>query len=354
MGINKKNVGLRIRSIRKDKGMTLDDFGDLLTPPASDSIVSRWERGISLPSNERNKQIAKEGNISVDELLYGKIDDYLILNLNEIADRVGVDSNIISLSDPAKLVSTINKIIENNISPIDNDSLKHYLSLLIDETKDDLENELMHLIAKIRSNPLYAQNVFKFVQENSYRETDKKEFGKYSTHNDFVNDLIKKPLEENIENMDFIRRYANAYETLKNEVTDSLLKKHTAYLIDFNNIDDDQPDFNYYDFISKLSSNEKISEFKQSQIDFFYKSTNESIYNVKKCIAFYEDINKTIHVCGVFNKDEVPILDDYPYQIIYDNTLYVQTLNSNLVKIKGKEVSVDDLQFLAPILSTYY
>ena len=51
--------------------MTLEDFGDLLNPPASDSIVSRWERGVSLPSNERTKQIAKEGNITVDELLYG-------------------------------------------------------------------------------------------------------------------------------------------------------------------------------------------------------------------------------------------------------------------------------------------
>ena len=68
---NKKDVGLRIRSIRKNRGMTLEDFGDLLNPPASDSIVSRWERGVSLPSNERTKQIAKEGNITVDELLYG-------------------------------------------------------------------------------------------------------------------------------------------------------------------------------------------------------------------------------------------------------------------------------------------
>ena len=77
MEINKRDVGLRIRSIRKDRGMTLDDFGDLLNPQASDSIVSRWERGVSLPSNERTKQIAELGEISVEELLYGDITNYV-------------------------------------------------------------------------------------------------------------------------------------------------------------------------------------------------------------------------------------------------------------------------------------
>lgn len=94
MGINKKDVGLRIRSIRKDKGMTLDDFGDLLTPPASDSIVSRWERGVSLPSNERTKQIAKEGNVSVDELLYGSLDDYARRLLEELEEELQEDESI--------------------------------------------------------------------------------------------------------------------------------------------------------------------------------------------------------------------------------------------------------------------
>src|SRR5699024_6024266 len=94
MGINKKDVGLRIRSIRKDKGMTLDDFGDLLTPPASDSIVSRWERGVSLPSNERTKQIAKEGNISVDELLHGSLDDYARRLLDELEEELQEDESI--------------------------------------------------------------------------------------------------------------------------------------------------------------------------------------------------------------------------------------------------------------------
>ena len=94
MGINKKDVGLRIRSIRKGRGMTLDDFGDLLNPPASDSIVSRWERGVSLPSNERTKQIAKEGNISVDELLYGSLDDYARRLLDELEEELREDDSI--------------------------------------------------------------------------------------------------------------------------------------------------------------------------------------------------------------------------------------------------------------------
>src|SRR5699024_3137500 len=94
MGINKKDVGLRIRFIRKNKGMTLDDFGDLLNPQASDSIVSRWERGVSLPSNERTKQIAELGNISVDELLYGSSVRNYVINLLSNDEEYNYDDPI--------------------------------------------------------------------------------------------------------------------------------------------------------------------------------------------------------------------------------------------------------------------
>lgn len=70
--LQKKEVGSRIRRIRIEFGLTMQEFGEKLNPPASDSIVSRWERGISLPNNDRLRQIAELGNVSMHYLLEGQ------------------------------------------------------------------------------------------------------------------------------------------------------------------------------------------------------------------------------------------------------------------------------------------
>lgn len=68
--IDKKAVGLRIKSIRQEKGMTLEEFGKLFG--AGKGLVSRWENGLSIPNAERLKSIAKIGDITVNQLLNGE------------------------------------------------------------------------------------------------------------------------------------------------------------------------------------------------------------------------------------------------------------------------------------------
>ena len=68
---DKKAIGSRIRNIRLNKGMTLEEFGSLFN--ASKSIVYRWENGTSIPNAERFKAISKIGDVSIDNLLYGTI-----------------------------------------------------------------------------------------------------------------------------------------------------------------------------------------------------------------------------------------------------------------------------------------
>ena len=73
---NKQNIGLRIKSIRQNLGMTLEEFGKLLN--AGKSNVRKWEIGASLPNPERIKNIAKLGNMTVDELLYGSFKENIV------------------------------------------------------------------------------------------------------------------------------------------------------------------------------------------------------------------------------------------------------------------------------------
>lgn len=82
--INKKAVGSRIKQIRLNKGYTLESFGKLFG--ASKGNVQQWENGISLPNKERLATISKIADMTVNELLYGSIDEFLDNNLVSILE----------------------------------------------------------------------------------------------------------------------------------------------------------------------------------------------------------------------------------------------------------------------------
>lgn len=67
--INKQKVGQRIKDIRLEKGMTLEEFGKIFG--ATKGNVLTWENGKSLPNKERLKNIADLAGITVQKLLEG-------------------------------------------------------------------------------------------------------------------------------------------------------------------------------------------------------------------------------------------------------------------------------------------
>ena len=90
--VNKRNVGLRIRQIRNSLNLTLEEFGKIFSSDVNNKLnagksnVSTWERGDSLPNKQRLDIIAKKGNMTVNELLYGSIDEFLANNLVSILE----------------------------------------------------------------------------------------------------------------------------------------------------------------------------------------------------------------------------------------------------------------------------
>ena len=84
ININKKAVGSRIKQIRTNKGYTLEAFGKLFN--VSKSNVLKWEQGQSLPNKERIVNICKIADLTVNELLYGSIDEFLDYNLVSILE----------------------------------------------------------------------------------------------------------------------------------------------------------------------------------------------------------------------------------------------------------------------------
>lgn len=103
--IDKKALGARIKSLRLAKGYTLKDFSKLIQrenkeeSEITESIISRWERGVSVPSPNRLKAIANIEGISVDELLYGPQNEYITRLLREAIlknDRIELSADELS------------------------------------------------------------------------------------------------------------------------------------------------------------------------------------------------------------------------------------------------------------------
>lgn len=69
----KRKIGLRIRNIRIAHGMTMEELGASLIPGTTiaQSVVSRWERGLSVPNSKRLQALSQLGQITMDELLTG-------------------------------------------------------------------------------------------------------------------------------------------------------------------------------------------------------------------------------------------------------------------------------------------
>ena len=83
MEVDKKRFGERVRDWRIKNGLTQDELGKLFEDEelnenkANKAVVSAWERGDSIPSPYRLKKLSDLIGISVEELLYGSIKEYL-------------------------------------------------------------------------------------------------------------------------------------------------------------------------------------------------------------------------------------------------------------------------------------
>lgn len=72
---DKKEVGQRIKEIRKKLGYSMDIFGEIVSQSPRSSVNS-WEKGVSIPRKDKLEKIAKLGNTTVQQILYGDFESY--------------------------------------------------------------------------------------------------------------------------------------------------------------------------------------------------------------------------------------------------------------------------------------
>lgn len=69
-------VGKRIRKIRKKLGLTMQEFGNMVSNSPR-STVSTWEHGGNLPSKEKIELIAQIGSVNSEWIKWGDFSDYI-------------------------------------------------------------------------------------------------------------------------------------------------------------------------------------------------------------------------------------------------------------------------------------
>lgn len=146
--IDKKAVGSRINQIRIRKGYTLEAFGKLFS--VSKSNVLKWEQGQSLPNKERLASISKVADITVNELLYGSIDEFLQNNLkNFIFNYSDIHSDLLCFNYfeiTKKYLESKSKTI-NDVSDIIN-LLEKDFDKILDYALDDYIQSNLFLLDK--------------------------------------------------------------------------------------------------------------------------------------------------------------------------------------------------------------
>lgn len=218
--INKKDVGNRIKIFRKELGLSMKEFGSRLDSKASDSIVSRWERGISLPSNDRLKNIAKLANISVEELLYGDERNYI----NPLITNIAANKYDITIGNDSDMVNHI----FNRLNSYSYDSTE---ASLYSENKDIFDGILLYpfdmdsngLIRTATLDLSRSINKIKKLTENRKDDLSKKEYKDLTHTKDIITEILQQAYYD-IDGMDVDSHFSsvNKYEKeLQKEIDDN-------------------------------------------------------------------------------------------------------------------------------------
>lgn len=136
---NKKEVGLRIKEIRKKLGYSMETFGEIVSQSPRSSVNS-WEKGVSIPRKDKLEKIAQIGNTTPQQILYGDFESYaqkLIKKEAKYKMKPEIESAMINMikeqlpdidiGDDIQILKLMNYMVENMNPASEEDYLEYEL-----------------------------------------------------------------------------------------------------------------------------------------------------------------------------------------------------------------------------------
>lgn len=203
MNISKEDLGIRIRNVRNKRLESMEKFGQAISKATNNEVksgksnVSRWERGENIPNNETIKAIAELGKITVDELLYGSIEEFITRTANEEMNRLEQEriENGDRLITPTIKKAWLDEVINAEIKEVKDipgsidyadvaDSIKRYLNA---------KNDFAFLIPSEAAEVIKANNLSsKELLHDVAPLADPKTYEEIIQHYDRIDDLLPK------------------------------------------------------------------------------------------------------------------------------------------------------------------
>lgn len=130
---DKKTIGLRIKRLRKLKGLSQEEFADKVENNVAS--VKRWEKGEFLPNVGTQKMIAEFFTVPMEELFDPElqVDDAMVSRVGKVEKRVEqVEGKVEEISKQMRKLQT------PNITDPDDLIIAHALKTLSPENKEKL------------------------------------------------------------------------------------------------------------------------------------------------------------------------------------------------------------------------
>lgn len=355
--IDKIKVGERIFNIRNSLNLTLEQFGKIDNLNASKSIVLRWENGTSLPNRSRLEVIAKKGNMTVNELLYGSPKEFVNNNINvllsNLDENTGFFSRILNIIDIGVIKLHLEKVINiNNLTDI-----AKVFKKVVDSYFSKIKSDNIEMINYLKRNYDLSVDTFNILYGGGY-------FGDITTYelNRYLNERkIDMPTENDIKDIQFTQDF----DSFINLFDDDFINlKFKELLEDFYlKIKDKQSDFqgnydelyfisidfetfknlpHFYSFKDFYETARKSDYYVDSDsYKFPYKPNKYKISSFNDVIGLYmTDTDTTYFLANYSSIVKVPLNTEADYFILnHDNTYQIT-----------KITEIPDCKYIAPVI----
>lgn len=270
MKANPISVGKRIRSKRKEKGLTMVELGSMIDAPQS--AISNWEKGDNLPNNERLVKLADIFDITVDELLYGPVKEKILKSLFKLAPKYNFEltaNDIDSICDSVIKTLDLIGIEATTLSNIDDFVIAEILAhtpMLKQETS--FINDKNTLVSKL------AQDIVLFEHEKQKAISNDAPCDDIDYYDTFIN-IYRQQLDElNKGNNQDIEIHNGTIYVLISNKNDLNPENIRLSLIFFKDI--------------------KVEQINKGQIHLIYQDKLESLSQLIHIVKRYHDYNVNI------------------------------------------------------------
>lgn len=190
----KISLGIRIKTIRQNLQLDQAEFGKKVTPSASASNVSRWERGLNVPSKERLQSIAELGGVTTEFMLNGS--KLSLEEINQFSDSIS----------GKKYLNQQEKQKANEINLTMQNSIDRSIGIETAFAKDAFKSSYFDKLPS--EQRIFLSNILIYLKNYSDSKVDKRFLGDLSSFISGISLLMKQ---------DITKEEFYDYENLLNE-----------------------------------------------------------------------------------------------------------------------------------------